>query len=367
MVLTQLLESEMPRYIAIGENILEHIRYPLKQIKKHTTGVVLIDSEDEITEKIHTIFRNEKVHAVVYELQSLNRISELKKISEQIILENHDLGFFLTYGNEHTIEKSKYIVMNTQQNIHRHIPYINVPSTTGHDGLSSPFILIEEEHGGEFLAGKTNPPFAIIADVNLITQDDDWFRYLIAGVGDTIAKITAIWDWQFAFRMRSEPYSDFATATLTQAQKLLENRIQEVKHDPIKLIKDVLKALIGSGLLMALADNIRIGFGSEHLVAMSLDKIKPGVALHGERCALSTILMAYLQGQDWRRIKKLVKKIGLPATVEELGYTFDEAVHALQQAHTMYNIYTILGENGLNYEAACNLLKQTGTTTKFGD
>ena len=72
------------------------------------------------------------------------------------------------------------------------VELISVPTTTPHDGIASPFIFLNNPT--ESFIGESRPPVAIVADIEKIIQHPDLPRYLAAGVGDTVGKMTAIWD-----------------------------------------------------------------------------------------------------------------------------------------------------------------------------
>ncbi|MEM1867136.1 MAG: NAD(P)-dependent glycerol-1-phosphate dehydrogenase, partial [Zestosphaera sp.] len=82
--------------------------------------------------------------------------------------------------------------------------------------------------------------------------------------------------------------------------------------------------------------------------------------LHGEQVGVGAIMMSYLHGIEWRKIKKVLKKVGLPTTAKELGVRDVDVINALTIAHKIRTErYTILGESGLTYEAAEKLAKET--------
>ncbi|EDY36085.1 hypothetical protein ABOONEI_2072, partial [Aciduliprofundum boonei T469] len=89
-------------------------------------------------------------------------------------------------------------------------------------------------------------------------------------------------------------------------------------------------------------------------------KIAPGKALHGEMVGVGTIMMMYLYGGDWKKIRDALRMIGAPTTARELGVEDEEIIMALTQAHKMRKRYTILGMRGLTEEAARNLARITG-------
>ena len=84
-------------------------------------------------------------------------------------------------------------------------------------------------------------------------------------------------------------------------------------------------------------------------------------ALHGEQCGVGTIMMSYLYGDDWQKIRDALKAIGAPTTAKELGIKDEYIIEALITAHKINpERYTILGESGLTREAAVRLALATG-------
>jgi glycerol-1-phosphate dehydrogenase [NAD(P)+] len=114
-----------------------------------------------------------------------------------------------------------------------------------------------------------------------------------------------------------------------------------------------IRPIIISGISMAVAGSSRPTSGSEHMFSHALDIIAPGKALHGEQCGVGCIMMMYLHGGDWQRIRNALMKIGAPASAKELGLTREQVIEALVTAHKIRkDRFTILGNLGLTYEAA---------------
>ena len=114
---------------------------------------------------------------------------------------------------------------------------------------------------------------------------------------------------------------------------------------------------------MSVAGSSRPCSGSEHLFSHALDRVSKEPSLHGEQCGVGAIMMMYLHGGDWRRLKTALMTIGAPTTARELGVSNEEIVRALMIAHSVRpDRYTILGDNGLSREAAERLASTTGVT-----
>jgi glycerol-1-phosphate dehydrogenase [NAD(P)+] len=73
--------------------------------------------------------------------------------------------------------------------------------------------------------------------------------------------------------------------------------------------------------------------------------------MHGEKCGVGTIMMAYLHKMNWRRIRDTLKMLGAPTTASELGLKKREIIRALELAATIRpERYTILNKINLNHE-----------------
>jgi glycerol-1-phosphate dehydrogenase [NAD(P)+] len=112
---------------------------------------------------------------------------------------------------------------------------------------------------------------------------------------------------------------------------------------------------------MCVAGSSRPGSGSEHMFSHALDSVAEKPALHGEQCALGTIMMAYLHDLDWESIRNAMITIGLPVTAKDLGIKDDDVIKALEIAHSIRpERLTILGKDGLTRDAAIKVANRTG-------
>ena len=92
----------------------------------------------------------------------------------------------------------------------------------------------------------------------------------------------------------------------------------------------------------------------------AVDKLEPGIGLHGEKCGIGAIMIAKLQGQDWRKIVKTLKSVGAPTTAKEIGLKSKVLAKALTIAQSLRpERYTILKEVNMNENKAINLAKST--------
>lgn len=240
---------------------------------------------------------------------------------------------------------------------HLHLPFVSVPTSAAHDGISSPRASLHGAHSHNSIRAAV--PLGIIADTAVIVQAP--FRLLASGCADVISNLTAVLDWRLAVRLRNEEYSSTA-ATLSEysAQQIMEHA-PLIKPNLEESVWLAIRPLIVAGIAMSVAGSSRPCSGSEHLFSHALDRSAAHPSLHGEQCGVGAIMMMYLHGGDWQRLRSVLRTIGAPTTARELGVSNEETVNALVAAQTLRpDRYTILGDSGLTREAAERLATVTG-------
>jgi len=236
------------------------------------------------------------------------------------------------------------------------IPFISIPTTASHDGIASPLSSVKGFEKPYSVMAQA--PIAIIADTNIIIQAP--WRLAVSGCGDVIAKFTAVKDWKLAHEDVNEYYGGYAASLALMSAKLVMQNAEQIKPKSEDGLRVLLEALISCGVSMSIAGSSRPCSGSEHLFSHALDMIKPNRAMHGERCGVGTIIMAYLHRANWRHIKDTLQKLGAPTEACDLGVEKEDVIKALEMTATMRpERYTILSKLKLNHEACEKLAKTT--------
>ncbi len=269
---------------------------------------------------------------------------------EAVIKKAEGVDFLVGVGGGSKIDLAKKASYDLR------IPFISVPTSAAHDGIASPRASIREN--GTTLSMEAQEPMGIVADTSIIIQAP--YRYLAAGAADVLANITAIRDWELAHKLRNERFSTTAYGLARYSAEAIMENADSIKPGLEESAWIVVKAIVVSGMAMSIANSSRPASGSEHLFAHALEKLAPGKALHGEMVGVGTIMMMYLHGGDWKRIRDVLRSIGAPVTAKELGVEEEQIIEALTHAHRIRKRYTILGTRGLSKEAAKNLARITG-------
>lgn len=236
-------------------------------------------------------------------------------------------------------------------------PFISIPTAASHDGIASPFVSVKGLD--KPYSEVAQSPMAIIADTSIITQAPH--RFTTSGCGDAISKFTAVRDWKLANSVKNEYYGEYAASLALMSAKLITKNAGIMEHRTEEGVRVLLEALISCGVAMSIAGSSRPCSGSEHLFSHALDVVASKPGLHGEQCGVGTIMMAYLYGMNWKRIKETLRKVGAPTTAAELGIEPKYVIEALVRTRAIRpERYTILEEKRLDHDSAEKIAKATG-------
>lgn len=273
----------------------------------------------------------------------------IKEVEEKI--QGSNPSVMLGVGGGKAIDVTKYVSAK------KNIPFISVPTSASHDGISSPRAMIRDL--GSPVSIDAQEPTAILIDIGVISNSP--YRLTASGCGDILAKFTATTDWLLAHKLKNEYYGDYAANLALMSAKLVAKNVAMIGEGSAEGTRIVVEALISCGIAMSIAGSSRPCSGSEHLFAHALNLISPNRSLHGEQCGVGTIMMARLHGMDWKRIKDTLEKIGAPITAEGLNVNPEQIVEALVRAQGIRpERYTILAKRNLNREDAQKLAEETG-------
>lgn len=258
----------------------------------------------------------------------------------------------VTVGGGKTIDVAKYVSFRLGR------PFVSVPTAVSHDGIASPAISLKGVNGYP-VSMFARPPLAVVADIDVISQAPH--RLLASGFGDVIGKFTSVRDAILARKLKGEYVGDYSLSLAKMSATMVAEHAELIAaHEP-EGVSVLVEAAISCGVAMAIAGSTRPCSGSEHLFSHALDIVYPDKqSLHGEQVEVGTIMMAYLHGMNWKRIKRILQLVRAPTDCEELGVPPKAIVEALKVAHKVRDRYTILGDTGLTEGAAERLARVTG-------
>jgi glycerol-1-phosphate dehydrogenase [NAD(P)+] len=340
---------ELPRKVVIGHDALLQVVEVCDDLKLGTATLVVADENTKkiAGDAVRDLLRDGgyDVQSVVIKEADMASIDMVKNLAVEI-----DADFLLGVGGGRPIDVAKCASTNTK------IPFLSVPTAASHDGIVSSRASIKSDGGRKSIVAQS--PMAVVMDTYVISRAPH--KLLAAGCGDIISNSTAVKDWLLARNLKNEYYSSYAASLADMTAQILIERAESIKPKLEESAWFVAKALVSSGVAMSIAGTSRPASGSEHKLSHALDNITKTPALHGEQCGIGTVMMMYLHGGDWERIRNALLAVGAPTTVRGMGIPEEDMIQALTSAHEIKKErYTILGDEGLTRDAAENLARTT--------
>ncbi len=219
------------------------------------------------------------------------------------------------------------------------IPMVAVATNLAHDGIASPISSLEHESGkGSY--GVVSP-VAIVVDLDRVRCAPD--PLVSGGVGDLVANLSAISDWELAAADTGELVDGLAVAMSRSAAHAVLHQPGPLRSD--EFLKVLAEALILSGMAMAVAGSSRPSSGGDHEIMHAIDQLFPGTASHGELAGVGALFCACLRDDPEQAaiISACLERHGLPRSIAELGLSQAQFAQAVAHAPaTRPGRYTIL-------------------------
>ena len=332
---------EFPREVLIGKDALNEIPNVLKKLNlgRNVSIVAGKNTIDIAGKQIVELIENAggSAEICISEKASPEEIEKITAAGKEF-----EADCFLGVGSGRSIDLAKLSSKNCG------VPFVSIPTAASHDGIVSSRASIHSDGKSESIDAQA--PIAVIADTEIISRAP--FRLLAAGCGDVISNYTSVLDWELAARLKNEPFSRSAATMAHMSADMILNSADLIRPGLESSARTTVKALVLSGTAMSIAGSSRPASGAEHMFSHALDRIANKPALHGEQCAVGSIMTMYLHGGDWEKIRNALIQIGAPTSAAEMNISDDEIIEALLKAHTIRpERYTILG-GGLTLSAA---------------
>jgi glycerol-1-phosphate dehydrogenase [NAD(P)+] len=248
----------------------------------------------------------------------------------------------LGLGGGKALDVAKYVAFLLR------LPYLAVPTSLSNDGFCSPQSSLEID--GRRRSLPATMPFGVVVDTGVCLEAPTGLWR--AGIGDTVAKITAVQDWKLAFHACGTRVNDFA-ALLSDATvfQLMANPRRDLEG-----IRLLATALMLNGVAMEIAGSSRPASGSEHLISHALDLLSPRPRLHGLQVGLATYLVSHLQQHRTAAIAALFDATGFWDEIRQDPFLRGDWVAAFRAAPDIKaDFHTVLSEPG-SAEALAGLL-----------
>jgi glycerol-1-phosphate dehydrogenase [NAD(P)+] len=235
--------------------------------------------------------------------------------------------------------------------------FISVPTTLSNDGIASPVSVIKDARNIP-ISHITQPPFGVIIDIDIIRIAPR--RHLMAGVGDLISNLSAVFDARLAHERSQEPIDNSAL----QLSEAGGKRIMELPGNDIgscAFLEELAHGLIKSGFAMCMSGTSRPASGSEHKISHSIDHYHPPCkGLHGEQVGIASLFTMALQNNEFlESVRKFYTKIGFPNRIIYLNLKQDEFTRVVLNATRIRpERYTILEDKRPTGQTVRQIIEQ---------
>ncbi len=260
----------------IGYNIISDIDsiikyYNTSYLVADTTTIKLIDQK-LIADIPHYVIPSDSVAS--YDLVQL------------IIEKAKNFDFIIALGSGTINDLCKYASYIDHKN------YILFPTAASMNGYTSASasILIQ----GYKKSLQAHLPKAIYIDLNVLVNAP--LRLTLSGFADFICRSTAQADWLLSHLLLNTKYNSLPFLLFYDIEQILLREYLGLAAKNKEVIILLMEALLLSGIGMVISEGSYPASQGEHMIAHAMEAINDrGFSLHGEKIAVTTLTMAYLQ------------------------------------------------------------------------
>ncbi len=338
-------EVEIPGFVRIKPGAMDRIGLYLGRAE--FKRVVILHSQglpDSILDQASNSIQSESIEATHVIAIDDTSLEQAEHLSTQLPKETDCI---LGIGGGKALDVAKLVASRCDTKM------FTLPTSLSNDGFASPQSSLTIE--GRRKSVPANMPTGVVVDTQ-ICLDAPKILWL-SGVGDLVAKITAVRDWKLAFHHDRTPVDDFA-ALLSDASVFQFMGRPERDLEGIRLLAT---ALMLNGVSMAISGNSRPASGSEHLVSHALDSISSRPRLHGLQVGVATYAISQLHRTETERIRHLFETTGFWQAIYDDPFCKSEWSEAIALAPSLKaNFHTILSTQE-NREALLGILSSDDT------
>ena len=290
---------ELPRQIVVGEKNIGDIGDFLRSLKK-AKKISLVSGTNVkkiVHKKIEASLVTSKIKSYWY-LAKTNDQKTIQDIEKKVHQNKSEL--VIGIGGGRSVDIAKLIGFNLNK------PFVSIPTSASHDGIASPFVSVKGDKPHSLVA---TAPLGVFVDVDIMKKAPK--RLLASGCGDLIAKITAVRDWQLGRDKTGEYYGRYSAELASMSAKFLIKNSARFSKKGLH-VREIVEALISAGVASCIAGSSRPCSGAEHLFSHAVDKLEPGVGLHGEKCGIGNNIDLKTAGTELETNCKGIKECRCP-------------------------------------------------------
>lgn len=329
-------QISIPTLVRVKEGALDRVGLYLNRDQQRNVAVLVSKSlQSQVLDRVTASLKDHKINIAAWIEVADNQI----EMAAQLLAEfPGNLNAVVGVGGGKALDLAKYVGFLSR------LPYYSVPTSLSNDGICSPQSSLTIR--GRRRSFPAAIPYGVIIDTAVCLNAP---RILtLSGVGDLMAKFTAVRDWKLAFHETGEPVNDFA-ALLSDGSTHAFLSHPDFDLQGIQLLAT---SLLMNGMAMEICGSSRPASGSEHLISHALDAIAAEPRLHGLQVGVATYLVSLIQGSNTDVISAVFEATGFWRTIAENPFSCAEWITAIRAAPTIkMNYYTILSRAGAVQDA----------------
>ena len=186
---------------------------------------------------------------------------------------------------------------------------------------------------------KTMPavaPELVVADTELLAAAPA--ALIRSGVGDILAKYTALADWQISHVLTGEYFCEKIRGIMADAVQAVRAETQSAGCTGAAACEKVMYALLLSGIAMQMMGSSRPASGAEHhishMIEMGAEALQPAFpAPHGEKTGVGTLLAV----REYKRLAAVPDIAGFAVDFAPLSAAYIRAVYGERLAEAILN------------------------------
>ncbi|MEQ6358811.1 sn-glycerol-1-phosphate dehydrogenase [Thermoanaerobacter thermohydrosulfuricus] len=304
------MKNLMPiKEIAIKEGAISDLTHIINKIGVNSKIMIVCDNNTykvvakDVIERLES--NNFSVTKCVLERDSL-LIPDEYSLGEVLINLDKDTEFLLAVGSGTINDLVRFVSFKVGK------PYgivATAPSMDGYASSVSPLIV-----KGFKRTYSAIYPEIIIGDIDIISQAP--YEMITAGFGDVIGKYTSLADWYISSIITGETYSEDIVALVKESINKCVNASTGLLKRDKNSIKELMEALVISGIAMLKFGNSRPASGAEHHLSHYLEMreilSENEHHLHGTKVGITSIIISeiyhYIFSFTLDDIKKFMSK-----------------------------------------------------------
>ena len=262
--------------ILIGPNLLEQVEMFLQEKQLMNHPIVISD------DNTYPIFDRSVLKSAQFIILNPKHLhadeSGLAKIRNQL----GEVSVFIAFGSGTIHDLSRYLAYE------RDIPFISVPTAASVDGFASTVAAMT--FNGFKVTVPAQGPLAIFADSLILAKAPA--HLTAAGVGDLLAKYTALLDWKVSHLLTGETICYRIVKITEEALQLMLSSLNELAKQKPVAYEPLIYGLILSGIGMQMIGSSRPASGAEHHLShlWEMQVINEELsALHGEKVGVGLL------------------------------------------------------------------------------